>query len=130
MEHPEELEERRAYISSERERVFAALQRMPRLVPFPSEGNFILIDVSGTGRTSGEIVEFAKRENMLLRQMTAHRLKDAFVRVTIGTIEQNDRFIDIFGRAIAAEAVTGAGSAGPGSRSPSPAERAAQPVGG
>jgi histidinol-phosphate aminotransferase len=130
MEHPEELEERRAYISSERERVFAALQRMPGLVPFPSEGNFILIDVSGTGRTSGEIVEFAKRENMLLRQMTAHRLKDAFVRVTIGTIEQNDRFIDIFGRAIAAEAVTGAGSAGPGSRSPSPAERAAQPVGG
>src|SRR5439155_2508385 len=70
------------------------------LKPFPSEGNFILVDVSGTGRTSGEIVDFAKRENMLLRAMTAHRLRDAFVRVTIGTVDQNDRFIDVFGRAI------------------------------
>jgi histidinol-phosphate aminotransferase len=100
MQHPEELEERRSFISSERERVMAALLRMEGIKPFPSEGNFILIDVSATGRTSGEIVEFAKGENMLLRAMTAHRLRDAFVRVTIGTIEQNDRFIDIFERAI------------------------------
>jgi histidinol-phosphate aminotransferase len=101
MEHPDELEERRAFITSERERVMAALLGMPTLRPFPSEGNFILIDVAGTGRTSGEIVDFARRENMLLRAMTAHRLKDAFVRVTIGTVEQNDRFIELFSRAIA-----------------------------
>jgi histidinol-phosphate aminotransferase len=101
MDHPEELEERRTFISTERERVMAALRAMPGLRPFPSEGNFILIDVSGTGRTSGELVEFAKRENMLLRAMTAHRLKDAFVRVTIGMTDQNDRFIDVFKRAIA-----------------------------
>jgi histidinol-phosphate aminotransferase len=100
MEHPEELEERRSFITDERERVMTALLEMTGLKPFPSEGNFILIDVSGTGRTSGEIVEFAKRENMLLRAMTAHRLMDAFVRVTIGTVAQNDRFIDVFGRAI------------------------------
>lgn len=101
MDHPEELEERRAFITEERRRVFTGLTGMAGLKPFPSEGNFILIDVSGTGRTSGEIVDFAKRENMLLRAMTAHRLKDAFVRVTIGTVEQNDRFIDVFARAIA-----------------------------
>jgi histidinol-phosphate aminotransferase len=101
MNHPEELEERRDFISTERDRVFAALEGMDGLRPFPSQGNFILIDVSGTGRTSGEIVEFARRENMLLRAMTAHRLKDAFVRVTIGTVEQNDRFVDVFARAIA-----------------------------
>lgn len=101
MDHSDELEERRSFISTERERVMAALSGIAGLRPFPSEGNFILIDVSGTGRTSGELVEFAKRENMLLRAMTAHRLKDAFVRVTIGTVEQNDRFIDVFARAIA-----------------------------
>jgi histidinol-phosphate/aromatic aminotransferase/cobyric acid decarboxylase-like protein len=82
----------------------AALEAMPGIRPYPSEGNFILIDVSGTGRTSGEIVDYARHENMLLRAMTAHRLQDAFVRVTIGTIEQNDRFIDIFGRAISGAA--------------------------
>ena len=101
MDHPEELEERRAFITSERRRVMAALLVMAGLKPFPSEGNFILIDVAGTGRTSGEIVDFARRENMLLRAMTAHRLRDAFVRVTIGTVDQNDRFIDVFARAIA-----------------------------
>ncbi|MEA2519968.1 MAG: histidinol-phosphate aminotransferase [Chloroflexota bacterium] len=101
IEHPDELEERRSFISSERERVMAALVTMTGVRPFPSEGNFILIDVKGTGRTSGELVDFAKRESMLLRAMTAHRLKDAFVRVTIGTVEQNDRFIDVFARAIA-----------------------------
>jgi histidinol-phosphate aminotransferase len=106
MEHPDELEERRSFISTERERVMAALLAMPSVTPFPSEGNFILIDVAATGRTSGEIVEFAKRENMLLRAMTAHRLRDAFVRVTIGTVEQNTRFIDIFGRAIGASSPT------------------------
>ncbi len=100
MEHPDELQERHDFITSERRRVMAALVEMPGLKPFPSEGNFILIDVSGTGRTSGEIVDFAKRENMLLRAMTAHRLRDAFVRVTIGTVEQNDRFIDVVQRAI------------------------------
>ncbi len=112
MEHPEELEERRSFISSERERVMEALVGMEGIRPFPSEGNFILIDVSATGRTSGEIVEFAKRENMLLRAMTAHRLRDAFVRVTIGTVEQNTRFIDIFRRAIGADATDGRGTAG------------------
>ena len=101
MQHPEELEERREFISSERDRVMAAILTMPGVTPFPSDGNFILIDVSETGRTSGDIVEFARRENMLLRAMTAHRLKDAFVRVTIGTVEQNDRFVDVFARAIA-----------------------------
>lgn len=100
MDHPEELEERRSFIVNERERVYAVLEQLPGIRPFPSEGNFILIDVKGTGRTSGEIVDFARRENMLLRAMTAHRLKDAFVRVTIGTVEQNDQFVDVFARAI------------------------------
>jgi histidinol-phosphate aminotransferase len=101
MEHPEELEERRSFISSERERVMSALAGMAGLKPFPSEGNFILIDVSRTGRTSGEIVDFARREQMLLRAMTAHRLQNAFVRMTVGTVDQNDRFVDVFARAIA-----------------------------
>jgi histidinol-phosphate aminotransferase len=134
MEHPDELEERRAFISAERERVMDALLAMPTLRPFPSEGNFILIDVARTGRTSGEIVDFARRENMLLRAMTAHRLKDAFVRVTIGTVEQNDRFIELFGRAITggpqvpAPPNTGGALARQVARNPS--ESAPAPVGG
>ncbi|HUQ77443.1 MAG TPA: histidinol-phosphate transaminase [Patescibacteria group bacterium] len=128
MNHPEELEERRTFISTERERVMAALSALPGLRPFPSEGNFILIDVSRTGRTSGELVEFAKRENMLLRAMTAHRLKNAFVRVTIGMPDQNDRFIDVFTRAIAGGPQVAASPGTGGAMTRRPTAEAATPA--
>ena len=92
---PAILEERRVYISTERDRVFAGLQRLPNVTPFPSEGNFILMDVSATGRTSTEITDFAKREGLLLlRAVTSHGLGSGHVRVTIGTREENDMFLE------------------------------------
>ena len=100
---PAILEERRVYISTERERVFAGLRRLPDVTPFPSEGNFILMDVSRTGRTSAQIAEFAKREGLLLlRAVTAHGLGSGHLRVTIGTHEENDMFLAILARAIGA----------------------------
>ena len=73
---------------------------MPTVRAFDSEGNFILIDIRRTGRTAVEIVELVRAENVLVRAMTAHGLNDAYVRVTIGMPEQNDRFLAIFRRAI------------------------------
>lgn len=97
---PAILEERRRYISDERDRLFAALRELPGVVPWPSDGNFITMDVTATGRTSADLVDEVRAEGMLLRRMTAHRLDGQYVRVTIGTIEQNDRFLDSFGRAV------------------------------
>lgn len=100
---PAILEERRTYISTERDRVFAGLRRLPTVTPFPSDGNFILIDVGRTGRTSTEIAEYAKREGLLLlRAVTAHGLGSGHLRVTIGTHEENDLFLATFARAIGA----------------------------
>jgi histidinol-phosphate aminotransferase len=98
--NPEVLEERQRYISDERDRVFRALASMPGIRPYPSDGNFILVDISGTGRTSTQIVAEAQQEGVLLRAMTAHRLQGAFVRVTIGTTDQNLNFVRVFQRAI------------------------------
>jgi histidinol-phosphate aminotransferase len=97
---PAVLEERRRYISDERDRVFRALASMPTVKPYPSDGNFILVDISGTGLTATQIVDEAREEGVLLRAMTAHRLQGAFVRVTIGTTEQNLNFFKVFRRAI------------------------------
>jgi histidinol-phosphate aminotransferase len=97
---PAILEERRRYISEERERVFAGLRALPGIDPWPSDGNFITMDVTATGRTSAELVEEVRADGMLLRRMTAHRLDGQYVRVTIGTTDQNDRFLDVFSRAI------------------------------
>jgi histidinol-phosphate aminotransferase len=96
----DELEGRTAFISAERRRVADALLEMPYIRPFDSDGNFILIDIRQTGRTAGEIVELVRAEDVLVRAMTSHGLQDAYVRVTIGMPEQNDRFLAVFRRAI------------------------------
>jgi histidinol-phosphate aminotransferase len=98
---PDMLEERRRYISTERDRLLEALRAMPALTPFDSQGNFILIDVTRTGRTSTAIAEFCRREGLvLLRAVTAHGLGDGFIRVTVGRRDENDLFLELIGRAV------------------------------
>jgi histidinol-phosphate aminotransferase len=97
---PAILERRRRYISEERDRLFAALRALPGVVPWPSETNFITIDVTATGRSSTDYVDDARAEGLLLRRMTAHRLEGQYVRVTIGTQVDNDRFLDVFTRGV------------------------------
>ena len=99
---PRIVESRREFISRERDRLFAALAELPGVSPWPSEANFITIDVTATGRTSTEYVDEAKAEGLLLRRMAAHRLEGQYVRVTIGTVAENDRFLDVFSRGVAA----------------------------
>jgi histidinol-phosphate aminotransferase len=102
---PDELDRHRRYISQERERVYRALQEMPGVKAYPSDGNFILVDVSGSGRTVAEIVEATHRVGILIRAMSAHRLQGSHVRVTIGSIEQNDRFLAEFPQALGIDPV-------------------------
>jgi len=116
---PAVLDERRGFISSERERVFAGLVDLPGVRPWQSDGNFITIDISETGRASADVVDAARSEGLLLRRVSAHRLTGQYVRVTIGTVAQNDRFLDVFARALGdpgeAAALGVAGGAGGGS---------------
>lgn len=100
LKDPGILERRRRYISEERDRLFAALSRLPGVEPWPSEANFITIDVTATGRSSTDHVADARAAGILLRRMSAHRLEGQYVRVTIGTKEQNDRFLDVFSRGV------------------------------
>jgi histidinol-phosphate aminotransferase len=97
---PRVLETRRRYISEERDRLFEALSALPGVVPWPSETNFITIDVTVTGRPSSDYVAEAKAEHLLLRRVAAHRLDGQYVRVTIGTIAENDRFLKVFSRSV------------------------------
>jgi histidinol-phosphate/aromatic aminotransferase/cobyric acid decarboxylase-like protein len=45
-------------------------------------------------------VDEARAENLLLRRMAAHRLDGQYVRVTIGTVADNDRFLEVFGASV------------------------------
>jgi len=105
---PGYLDRRRGYISDERDRLFAVLSTLPGVVPWPSETNFITIDVTATGRPSSDYVAEAKAEHLLLRRVAAHRLEGQYVRVTIGTIEENDRFLEVFSRSVPGAETPGA----------------------
>jgi histidinol-phosphate aminotransferase len=93
---PEELERRREFISSEADRLHAAMQKMEGVESYPSDGNFVLADISASGRSVSAVVDALLAEDVLIRAMGAHGLKGSHVRVTVGTIEQNDRFLKLF----------------------------------
>lgn len=98
LEDPADLAERRDYVIRERMRVFDALTQNPLIKPFPSEGNFILIDVHGLAIPAEQIVERLQVDGMLVRAMQDHRLRGAFIRLTIGSVGQNDAFLASFAR--------------------------------
>jgi len=56
----------------------------------PSAANFILINLN---RTAQPVIEGLLSEGLIVRNMSAWGLKN-FIRVTVGTMEQNRKFID------------------------------------
>lgn len=80
----------RAYICDE-------INKMPGLRAFPSEGNFVLIDAGVLNKEALEIRDYMAEKGIFIRPMGGHHLPKGFIRVTLGTPEQNRMFISIFG---------------------------------
>jgi len=76
------------------------LARIPGLVPSPSEGNFILVDISGTELEADALVDAVLGEGVLIRSLAVHHATKRYVRVTVGTREQNARCASAFRRAL------------------------------
>ncbi|MBI2774183.1 MAG: aminotransferase class I/II-fold pyridoxal phosphate-dependent enzyme [Chloroflexi bacterium] len=94
------VKRRIATIRSERERVFAAMKKVEGIEPFPSEANFILFRIEGA--TAPAQARFLDH-GIALRDMNAWIGAEGCLRVSIGTREENDRFIaalsQVFARA-------------------------------
>jgi histidinol-phosphate/aromatic aminotransferase/cobyric acid decarboxylase-like protein len=63
---------------------------------FPSEGNFVLIDASTLGVESLEIRDEMTSKGIYIRPMSGHNMPKGFIRITIGTPQQNRYFIEKF----------------------------------
>lgn len=78
-------------ILSERQRLFTALGQLPGIQPYPSQANFILLRTAA-GRASA-IHAALKTRGILIKNLDqAPGLKDC-LRVTVGTAEENDAFL-------------------------------------
>ena len=85
-------------IIEERGRVAEALRATPGIVPFPSDSNWILLRMED----AGDAWEYLYEHGVLVRDFSATPLLEGCLRVTMGTPEQNDRFISLL-RAFVAE---------------------------
>jgi histidinol-phosphate aminotransferase len=83
------IEAGRAFLSQE----FTAM----KLKYAPSRANFILVDV---GRSASEVFHWLLKEGVIVRPMTSFGMESA-LRVTIGTPEENRRFVKALKKVLA-----------------------------
>jgi histidinol-phosphate aminotransferase len=95
-----EIEARVDALRTGRQELAAGLGSLPGVVVVPGEGNFVLVDVSGTRLGSDALVAALLAEGVLIRQLASHHAGRSYVRVTVGTPQENRRCLAAFERAI------------------------------
>jgi histidinol-phosphate aminotransferase len=90
LEHREVYERTVATIVSERGRVYEALRRVEAVTVFPTSANFVTFR---TRRPSKQIFEELCARGILVRDVSAYPRLANCLRVSIGSPEQNDRFL-------------------------------------
>ena len=101
LEDERDLEAKRRNTINGRNYIFDEINKIPGLKAFPSEGNFVLIDASALGRDSLEIRDRMTERGIFIRPMSGHNMARGFIRITVGTPEQNRLFIETFKEYIA-----------------------------
>ncbi|MFM8320993.1 MAG: histidinol-phosphate transaminase [Chloroflexota bacterium] len=92
LQHASRLEAAGRRIIAERERLFAGLQVVAYLRPYPSQANFILCQV--LGRSAAELRLALARRGVVLRYFDAPGLRD-HIRISIGLPEHTDRLLQL-----------------------------------
>ncbi|KQY86815.1 MULTISPECIES: histidinol-phosphate transaminase [Roseateles] len=86
LEHADVYAAQAAELRQQRERVFSALQAMPGISPWPSQGNMILARVQDAAATFAAL----KANGVLIKNVSAmHPLLANCVRLTVGTPDEN-----------------------------------------
>ncbi len=90
--HGTDMAARVAAVTSERTRLAAALGDLDGVEPVPSEANFILLRC--TTRPAGAVWDDLVARSVLVRDVSGRPGLEECLRVTVGTPEENDRFLD------------------------------------
>jgi histidinol-phosphate aminotransferase len=98
LKHQALLDEQAAAIKAERTRLYDALARMPGTTPFPSDANFILFRTGAPQRTFDGL----KQRGVLIKSLHgSHPALDGCLRVTVGTHDENERFLEALRESLA-----------------------------
>jgi histidinol-phosphate aminotransferase len=103
LQHRDVLDAQAAAIRAERARLFAALQALPGVRAFPSDANFILFRAAG----AGAVFDGLKQRGVLIKKLDgSHPALAGCLRVTVGTPEENGRFLAALAQCLGAAAET------------------------
>ncbi len=91
LKHPERLAQRRLAVSTERKRVAGLLAQLG-IECFLGEANFLLVDVTRLGLPGPEVGQRLLAEGILTRSGYSMDCP-GWIRVTIGEVQEGDRFV-------------------------------------
>jgi histidinol-phosphate aminotransferase len=89
VEDVDEFERRMTALRAGRAYLEREIAGIPGVSVISGDGNFVLVDVEATGMSSSAIVDGMLTEGVFIRCLAVHHAKRGFVRVTVGTAEQN-----------------------------------------
>jgi histidinol-phosphate aminotransferase len=85
------MRERVAALVAERHRLASALARLPGLTVYPSGANFVLVRPVGDGHA---VWERLVARGVLVRDFSRRPRLEGCLRITVGTVEENDAVLD------------------------------------
>ncbi len=90
----------RTVVCTERSYLRDALSRIPGIEVHDSDGNFLLLDVHETHHSADALVQTLLHDGVCIRSLASHHLRRGYVRVSVGSPEENRRCVDAFQRAV------------------------------
>jgi histidinol-phosphate aminotransferase len=93
IEHFDLLKPQIELIIQERERVHAILQELAGVRVYPSQANFLAME---TDIPPAELFDLLYQEGILVRDISKYPMLSRFLRISIGTPAENDKFLDCF----------------------------------
>ncbi len=93
----EQVQKQIESIKKERIRLFDELTKLPSVTAFPSDANFILFQASDKGE---KVFKYLMGHRILIRNLGAHPMLKNCLRVTIGTDDENNQFLDRLAQAV------------------------------
>ena len=97
LRYPEAVARHAAAVVRERERVLTRLRAVPGVTLYPSRANFFLMR---TVRPGDEVFQALWAQGVLVRNFSHAPFLADCLRVTIGTQEENDLFLEALTRAL------------------------------
>ena len=79
-----------------REYLYENMSKFDKIHVYPSKANYLLVDIRKTGMNSKEFTEELLKRGIIVRDCNSFKgLDEYWIRVSVGTLEEDTRFIEI-----------------------------------